>query len=77
MHIVDQIFVAMGESTAIATAMGLPIQTVNSWKTSGNIPSWRRPPLLDAAKRGDCQLAPDLLAYLASADTAPRKAKAA
>lgn len=77
MHIVDRIFHELGESTAISIATGIPVQTVNSWKMKGNIPHWRRPAVIDAAQRKGANLPPDLAAYLASADTAPRKSEAA
>lgn len=77
MHIVDRIFAELGESTAIAIATGIPVQTVNSWKMKGNIPHWRRQNVIDAAQRLDKILSPDLAAYLASAETAPAKNAAA
>lgn len=71
MHVVERIFVELGESTAIANATGIPVQTVNSWKMKGNIPHWRRQGIIDAAQRLGKSLAPDLAAYLASTDAPP------
>lgn len=77
MHIVDRIFAELGESTAIATQTGIPVQTVNSWKSKGNIPHWRRQAVIDAAIRLGKTLPPDLAAYLTSSESAPSKRAAA
>lgn len=73
MHIVDRIFEALGEATAIARETGDPVQTVHSWKAKGNIPHWRRQAVMEAAKRLDKSLPAELLEYLASNDRAPKK----
>lgn len=77
MHIVDRIFKAIGGATVIATQTGDPVQTVHDWLAYGNIPHWRRPAVVDAARRLDKQLDPDMLAYLASRERSPRKQRGA
>lgn len=77
MHIVDLIFEHLGEATAIAQAAGLPVQTVHSWKAKGNIPTWRRSVVSDAARRLEKALTPDMAAYLASSERVEPKARAA
>lgn len=76
MHIVDRIFEELGETTAIANETGDPVQTVNCWKTNGNIPRWRRASLIEIARRTNKALSDESLEYLASSERAPRKAAA-
>ena len=68
MSIIDSIFKALEGPTNIARATGDPVQTVHSWKAKQSIPPWRRPQLLDAARRLEKELSPEAIAYLASAD---------
>lgn len=69
-HVVDQIFETLGGSTAIATGVNLPIQTVNDWKSKGKpeIPPWRRADVLSFARSAEklTELTPEALAYLQS-----------
>lgn len=77
MTIVERIFDALGGATAIARETGNPVQTVHSWKVEGNIPHWRRAAVIEAAKRLDKTLPPDLLAYLVSTESATPESRAA
>lgn len=70
MSVVIQLFEAMGGATKIATSLGLAVQTVDSWKANGNVPVWRRAPLMEAAGRIGAQLPPDVISYLASKERA-------
>lgn len=55
----------------MADATGIPMKTVFSWKEDKpNIPAWRRPAVLDAAKRANVTLPPEAVIYLASAERA-------
>jgi hypothetical protein len=67
---VHAIFDAFGGPTPIAKATGFPVQTVCDWRKKGDpeIPPWRRPAVLDAAKRLDISLPPEAIAYLASSE---------
>lgn len=77
MTLVERIFEALGGVTAIARETGNPVQTVHSWKAEGNIPHWRRAAVIEAAKRLDKALPPDLLAYLVSSERIPPESRAA
>jgi hypothetical protein len=77
MAIVETIFRELGEATAIARETGDPVQTVHSWKAKGNIPHWRRAAVIEAAKRMEKTLAPELLAYLGSKEAPPQQQSAA
>lgn len=44
-----QIVEALGDTSAVATALSAPVSTVSSWKRKNSIPSWRRPALLNLA----------------------------
>jgi len=77
MTIAAQIVDALGGPTAIHRKTGIPVQTIWDWKRKGNIPHWRRPTVIEAAKKLDEPLSTELLAYLASADPAPKQAAAA
>jgi len=76
MHVVDEIFAALGEATKIASATGDPVQTVHSWKAKGNIPHWRRSRLIELAKQQPVELSGDALKYLISTERAPKRAAA-
>jgi hypothetical protein len=52
------------------------VQTIWDWTRKGNIPHWRRPAVIEAAKKLPEPLPAELLAYLASADPAPKQAAA-
>lgn len=78
MHVVDQIFEAFGGSPkAISDATGIAIQTVCDWRAKGpkEIPVWRRPAVLKAAKGRD--LSEEAIAYLRSDRRATDLAEAA
>lgn len=68
--VIEHIFVKLGGPTAIATGTGLPVQTVHSWvsKKPAEIPPWRRPAILDFARRNECldHLSVEAREYLAS-----------
>lgn len=74
MTIIDSIFKELGGPTDIARAIGEPVQTVHSWKVKQSIPTWRRPQVLDAARRLDKGLPAAAIAYLTSSE---RKVEAA
>lgn len=50
MRSVTEIIDALGGTTAVAAARGLPATTVASWKTRGSIPCVYWPPLVDDAR---------------------------
>lgn len=73
MHeIVPHIFKVLGGPTKIATGTGFPVQTVHSWinKKPHEIPPWRRPAVLDFARRDKKldELSDEAKAYLASSE---------
>lgn len=70
--VIEHIFDALGEATAMSTALGEPVQTVHSWKANGNIPRWWRPHLLRLKPVEGKALSQDALAYLASRERKPR-----
>jgi hypothetical protein len=72
MTIAAQIIDALGGPTKLHRKTGIPVQTIWDWKDSGNIPHWRRSTLIEAAKKLPEPLDPQQLAYLASADPAPK-----
>lgn len=74
MKLIDHIFDALGEATAIATATGIPVQTVHSWKAKGSIPHWRRAVLLDVPVKAGKRLCKDAKRYLKSVERTPRVA---
>lgn len=75
MHVVHAILAAFDGPTKLAEETGIPMKTVFSWKEDKpNIPAWRRPAVLDAAKRASVTLPPEALIYLASAERIPAKA---
>lgn len=68
--VIEHIFSELGGPTAIANGTGFPVQTVHSWvnKKPAEIPPWRRPALLDFARRSKLvdQLSSEAREYLAS-----------
>jgi hypothetical protein len=72
MTIAAQIVDELGGPTKLKEQTGIPIQTIWDWKRNGNIPHWRRSTVLDAAQRLNKALTPEMTAYLASRDPAPR-----
>ena len=73
---VTEIFNALGGATAIANGVGAPVQTVHDWLKKGvpEIPPWRRPGVLEYAKRAEKleKLSNRAVSYLLSQDRAPR-----
>lgn len=65
---VDAIFTAFKGPSRIADATSIPVQTVCDWRKKGksNIPHWRRPAVLDAARRHNIELPPEAITYLAT-----------
>lgn len=64
---ISTLFAERKRVAAIAAEMRCPFQTVYSWKKKGSIPPWRRPAVLDAIRRLEIDVPPELLAYLAKA----------
>ncbi|MFS0737537.1 hypothetical protein ABC347_10850 [Sphingomonas sp. 1P06PA] len=64
---VAEIFEGLGRPTHVAADLGFPVQTVHSWKKKGNIPGWRRPAVLDLARRRNLALSAEAWAYLVAA----------
>ena len=77
MSLIDHIFKELGEAKAIADETGDPIQTVHSWKATGRIPRWRRPSVLDVARRKNAKLSAEAILYLNSTEKNPVEAEAA
>lgn len=79
-EILTEIFGTLGGATAIANGTGLPVQTVHDWlrKKPAEIPPWRRPAVLDFARREkkDDELSEEARAYLTSNERTVRKAAA-
>lgn len=79
-HVVTMIFDTLGGSTAIAKGIGSPVQTVNDWLSKGQpeIPPWRRPDVLDFARREEklTKLTAECLAYLQSRERTVGRAAA-
>lgn len=76
-NIIEHIFEHLGGPTAIARGTGYPVQTVHSWtEEPAEIPPWRRPALLDLARRENKLdgLSDEARAYLASTKRTARKA---
>lgn len=75
--VIEHIFDALGGPTKIATGTGFPIQTVHSWisKKPCEIPPWRRPAVLDFARRAGKldKLTEDARTYLASHERTVRR----
>lgn len=66
--VVAKLFASRGNMTALAGEMRCPVQTVHSWKRKGSVPSWRRSAVLDAVRRLNLEVSPDLLVYLNTAE---------
>ena len=75
--VIEHIFKELGGPTKIGTGIGLPTQTVHSWvnKAPAEIPPWRRPAVLDFARReGKLDaLSDEARGYLASHERTVRK----
>jgi len=74
MSVVHSIIEAFGGVNAAASRTGTPQQTVSEWgkRSPPEIPPWRRPGLMDAARRAKIKLSPAAVAYLASTDRTPK-----
>lgn len=64
---VESLFAERKRVSEIAREMRTPIGTVWCWKKKGEIPPWRRPAVLDAIRRLDIDVEPEVVAYLAKA----------
>ena len=49
-EIITEIIETFGGQTAMADALDVPISTVESWRTRGNIPRWRHDSIIKAAR---------------------------
>lgn len=56
MDTVTDIIERLGGTSAVASALALTPSTVSSWKTSGRVPAWRQPALIELAKERSVQL---------------------
>jgi hypothetical protein len=79
--VIAHIFDKLGGPTAIATGTGMAVQTVHDWLRNppAEIPPWRRPAVLDFARREGklADLSEEARAYLASHERTVGKARAA
>jgi hypothetical protein len=69
MHIVIrtiEAFAGPRERAEFARDLGVPPQTVHDWIGSENIPHWRRPAIIDLARKRNLSLEPEIAAFLAS-----------
>lgn len=60
-NIATRVVDAFGGLTKASRATGIPISTIDSWRDSGKIPSWRRPALIAAAEREGLDLPNEFL----------------
>lgn len=78
--VIAHIFETLGGPTKVATGTGMPVQTVHSWinKSPAEIPPWRRPAVLDFARREKKldDLTSEAREYLASLERTVGKAAA-
>ncbi|QZP07796.1 carph-isopro domain-containing protein [Caenibius sp. WL] len=51
MFTASDIINALGGSAELARGTGFPLTTIESWKTVNFIPEWRRPPILELARK--------------------------
>ncbi len=77
MSIVNDIVAAFGSQVAMEDATGIPQQTISEWvkRHPPEIPPWRRPVILDAARTKNVALEPAALSYLHSTARTPRSAR--
>ena len=71
------IFEAFDGVPALASAVAVPMQTAWDWNKKANIPPWRRPSILTAAKRLRLELPEEAIAYLKSNERPARRARIA
>lgn len=67
MQTVAQIFEKLGGHATVAEKTGIPLTTVHSWKRANFIPEWRRPAVMDVARKAKVTLS--------EADFPPRPTK--
>jgi len=74
MDTIEDIFKAFNGSTKLARLAGLSVTTVDSWKNSRNgkpnIPEWRRPLVLETARRNSIELSTRAILYLSQTQSA-------
>jgi hypothetical protein len=78
-QVIAHIFNVLGGATPIARGTGFPVQTVHSWtKEPAEIPPWRRPAILDLARRVNKldELSDEARLYLSSTERNVGKAAA-
>ena len=79
-QVIEHIFDKLGGPTKIATGTGFAVQTVHDWLRKGpaEIPPWRRPAVLDFARREGkfADLTDEAKAYLTSHERTVGKAAA-
>lgn len=62
------LFATRGNASRIAGHLGVPIQTVASWKDKAAIPGWRRAAVLAAVQQLKIEVPVETLTYLARAE---------
>lgn len=79
MSVVHDIIDAFGNQVAMASATGIPQQTISEWvkREPPEIPPWRRPTIATVASAKRIELSPDVLAYLHSTERTKRARQAA
>ena len=68
MSVVVEIIRELGGPTKIGAALPAPVQTVHYWSKRGVIPHWRRPSILELARRLGKALSPAAIVYLVSGE---------
>ena len=76
METISDIIDRLGGTSAVAAGLALTPSTVSSWKTSGSIPSWRRPAVLAFAKEKGELLTDEQIAVAGSAHKIDQQAAA-
>ena len=61
----------LGGATLVASFIGIPVQTVHSWKRADRIPMWRRPPIREMAQSYGVPLPDDFVSPPPSTTPAP------
>lgn len=52
----DQIVSMLGGSAELSRQTGVPLTTIEGWKTSNFVPEWRRPIVIKAARKAGKKL---------------------
>ena len=55
----SRVIKAFGGQTKLADALNVPVTTVDAWRASGTIPSWRIEAIREAARRRGIRLPHD------------------